>query len=164
MVREHIEYFLIFFNLLRFVLWPRTWPVGEYSMCTWICALLPWVECPMYTIWLLLLFTTSLPWLLKSPAAIVNLLLRSVLSVFASRVLKRYGDVRTLSGLLCLVGELMLLSCMMSVFITGNFLCSKAYFDINIANAIFFWLVFTQHIFYCPFTSNLPVTFEVSFL
>ena len=152
MVREHIEYFLIFFNLLRFVLWPRTWPVGEYSMCTWICALLPWVECPMYAIWL------------KSPAAIVNLLLCSVLSVFASCVLKHYGDVRTLSGLLCLIGELMLLSCMMSVFITCNFLCSKAYFDINIANAIFFWLVFTWHIFYCPFTSNLPVTFEVSFL
>lgn len=46
------------FNLVRFVLWPRTWSVGDYSMCTWICALLSWVECPLYAIWLLLLLST----------------------------------------------------------------------------------------------------------
>lgn len=101
---------------------------------------------------------------LKSPTAVVNLLLLSVLSVFASCVLKFYGDVRTLSGLLYLIGEWMLLSRIMCVFITGDFLCSKDYFDINIASATFFWLVFTWHVFYCPFTSNLPVIFEVSFL
>ena len=49
-----------FFNLVRFVLWPRTWSVGDYSMCTWICALLSWVECPLYASWLLLLLSTPL--------------------------------------------------------------------------------------------------------
>lgn len=52
----------------------------------------------MYAIWLFHCSITSLSLreVLKSPTAVVNLLLLSVLSVFASCVLKFYGDVRTL--------------------------------------------------------------------
>ena len=95
-----------------------------------------------------------------SPTIIVNVFVLPVLSIFASCILKLYKEciylIHSLLALLCLLGELMLSSYVMSDIITGNFLCSKVYLDINIATAAFCY-IFSHH-----FTSNLPI-FEVSY-